>query len=254
MKAMVRRIACILGIVSLVALQGAIGASLSDAFSFLERNPLFMEFMTAVKVEGSAVEAESLRLRIYAQDESEPEATITKIRVDTTLARLYVETDTKSKERGETLLREAEEKLSLLEKELPFHTLILGSEIDGIWYLQNPRSLGKGMSSSRKIHKAFKEFPLEVSSLLLKANSMLYAPSFAGGDVKGALNMFLAILKDADALLSPWDRSSLYSGIGIACFKLKDYQNAKGYLAAAKAIYPYDAVLDEYIAQVEKML
>jgi len=240
--------------ISLVALQGAIGASLTDGFFFLERNPLFMEFMTAVRTEGSVEKAEGLRLRLYAQDEGEPEATIKKIRVDTSLARLYVETENKDEERFVELLLEAEKKLGLIEKNQPFHVLILGSEIEGIWYLQNPRSLGKGISSSRKINKAFKEFPQEVSSRLLKANSMLYAPSFAGGDTKGALNLFLAIQKDADILLSPWDRSSLYSGIGIACFKLNDYQNAKGYLAAAKAIYPYDAVLDDYIAQLEKAL
>ena len=213
-----------------------------------------MEFMSAVRTEGSVDKAEELRLLLYAQKEGEPEATIKKIRSDTSLARLYVETYTGSKERGEELLREAEKKLEYLEKNQDFYALILGSEIDGIWYLQNPRSLGKGMSSSRKINKAFKEFPQEVSSLLLKANSMLYAPSFAGGDIKGSLNMFLAIQKEANVLLSPWDRSSLYSGIGVACFKLKDYQNAKGYLAAAKAIYPFDAVLDDYIAQVEKAL
>ncbi|HKL60523.1 MAG TPA: hypothetical protein VJ863_11545 [Sphaerochaeta sp.] len=213
-----------------------------------------MEFMTSVRVEGNSEKAEELRTLLFAQNEREPETTIMKIRIDTTLARFYVETGSKNTDRGEALLREAEEKLGLLEKDQAFHALILGSEIDGIWYLQNPRSLGKGMSSSRKINKAFKAFPQEVSSHVLKANSMLYAPSFAGGDIRGALNMFLSILKDAEAFLSPWDRSSLYSGIGIACFKLKDYQNAKGYLAAAKAIYPFDAVLDDYIAQVENLL
>ncbi|MBI9094685.1 MAG: hypothetical protein JEY71_07370 [Sphaerochaeta sp.] len=197
--------------------------------------------------------AENLRLRIYAQNEEEPESTIKRIRTDTSLARLYVETK-KDTGRVEELLQEAEKKLELLGDKQGFYTLILGSEIDGIWYLHNPRNLGKGISSSRKINKAFKEFPQEVSSRLLKANSMLYAPSFAGGDIKGALNMFLGLLKDADALLSVSDRSSLYSGIGIACFKLKDYQNARGYLVAAKAIYPFDAVLDDYIAQVEKAL
>ena len=240
--------------ISLVALQGIAGASLTDGFSFLVKNPLFIEFMTAVRTEGSMEKAEELRLRLYAQDEVEPESTIKKIRVDTSLARLYVETEKTKKERFEELLNEAEEKLGLLEKTHPFHALILGSEIDGIWYLQNPRSLGKGIASSRKINKAYKEFPQEVSSRLLKANSMLYAPSFAGGDIKGSLNLFLSILKDADTLLSPWDRSSLYSGIGVACFKLNDYQNAKGYLGAAKAIYPFDAVLDDYIAQVENAL
>lgn len=249
---MVRHIMLVLCI-SLVSLQGVTGASLTNGFSFLERNPLFIEFMTAVRSEGNGEKAEVLRLRLYAQDEGKPEATITKIRVDTSLARLYVETETNNKDRGEELLQEAEQQLSNLDPN-SFHALVLGSEIDGIWYLKNPRSIGKGMASSRKINKAYKDFPQEVSSLLLKANSMLYAPSFAGGDVKGALNMFLAILKDADKLLSPWDRSSLYSGIGIACFKLKDYQNAKGYLGAAKSIYPFDAVLDDYIAQVEKAL
>jgi len=250
---MIRRIA--LGLcIGLVALQGVIGTSLTDAFSFLERNPLFVEFMAAVRIEGSVEKADALRLLLYAQDKGEPEATITQIRVDTSLARLYVETDAKSTNRSDELLKEAEEKLGLLEKAQAFHALILDSEIDGIWYLKNPKNLGKGMSSSRKINKAYKAFPMEVSSHLLKANSMLYAPSFAGGDITGALNMFLAVLKDADSLLSPWDRASLYSGIGIACLKLDDYQNAKGYLAAAKAIYPFDAVLDDYIAQVENSL
>ncbi len=237
----------------LVVLQGVVGANLTDGFSFLERNPLFMEFLSAVKTEGNVEKAEQLRLSLYAQKEMEPEATIKKIRTDTSLARLYVETNTHI-QRGEELLLEAEKKLEFLKQEQSFFALILGSEIDGIWYLQNPRSLSKGISSSRKINKAFKEFPQEVSSHLLKANSMLYAPPFAGGTIKGALTMFLAILEDADEQLSRWDRSSLYSGIGIACFKLKDYQNAKGYLAAAKALYPFDAVLDEYIAQVEKAL
>ncbi|MGB4407426.1 MAG: hypothetical protein WBI82_11255 [Sphaerochaeta sp.] len=212
-----------------------------------------MEFMSAVRREGNVEKAEELRLRLYAQDDSEPEATIRRIRTDTSLARLYVETKEDTKRVNE-LLQGAEKKLGLLGDTQGLYSLILGSEIDGIWYLHNPRNLGKGISSSRKINKAFKEFPQEVPSRLLKANSMLYAPSFAGGDVKGALNMFLGLLNDADALLSLSDRSSLYSGIGIACFMLEDYQNAKGYLAAAKAIYPFDAVLDDYIAQVEKAL
>ena len=250
---MVRRIVFLLCI-SFITLQGAMAVSFTDGFSFLERIPLFMEFMTSVRVEGNLEKAEEKRTLVFAQEEREPEATIMKIRIDTTLARLYVETGAKDSDRGEALLREAEEKLGLLEKDQAFHALILGSEIDGIWYLKNSRSIGKGMSSSRKINKAFKEYPQEVSSHMLKANSMLYAPSFAGGDIRGALNMFLSIQKDADALLTPWDRSSLYSGIGIACFKLKDYQNAKAYLAAAKAIYPFDAVLDDYIAQVENLL
>lgn len=249
---MYRRIVIILCL-SLVLLQGATGTKLTDGFSFLQNNPLFIEFVSAVRAEGNREESEELRQLLYVQNNDERESTVTKTRSDIILARLYVESDDKDTKRAESLLQQAEQKLEILDKQ-SFHALILGSEIDGIWYLLNPRSLGKGMSSSRKIHKAFKDFPQETSAHLMKANSMLYAPTFAGGDIKAALNMFLAIQKDADKLLSPWDRSSLYSGIGIACFKLKDYQNAKGYLAAAKAIYPFDAVLDDYISQVEKIL
>lgn len=249
---MIRRIAIILSI-SLLSLHGIFGAELTDGFSFLKKDPLFIEFMSAVKTDGCIEKAEQVRQLLYAQDEGEPERTIKRIRIDTSLARLYVELGGKNKERAEELLKGAEQQLKDLDGN-SFHALILGSEIDGVWYLHNPKSLGKGMASSRKINKAFKEFPQEVSSQLLKANSMLYAPSFAGGDITGALNMFLAIMQEAGDQLAPWDLSSLYSGIGIACFKLKDYQNAKGYLAAAKAIYPFDAVLDDYIAQVEKAL
>jgi len=248
---MFRRIAIILSL-SVVSLHGIAGANLTDGFSFLQKDPLFIEFMSAVRRDGCVEKGEEIRLLLYAQKESEPQATIKRIRIDTTLARLYIETENKDTQRSEDLLSEAEQRLESLDGN-SFHALILSSEIDGVRYLNNPRNLGKGMSSSRKINKAFKVFPNELSSRLLKANSMLYAPSFAGGDVKGALNMFLAIQREAEGSLSPWDRSSLYSGIGLACLKLKDYQNAKGYLLAAKAIYPFDAVLDSYIAQVEKV-
>ncbi|HAF86441.1 MAG TPA: hypothetical protein DCG32_08820, partial [Sphaerochaeta sp.] len=173
---MFRRTAIILCLI-LVTLQGVAGTNLTDGFSFLERNPLFMEFMSAVRSEGNVEKAENLRLKVYAQTDEGPEATIKRIRTDTSLARLYVETK-EDTERVEELLEEAEKKLGLLGDKQGLYTLILGSEIDGIWYLQNPRNLGKGISSSRKINKAFKEFPQEVSSRLLKANSLLYAPSF----------------------------------------------------------------------------
>ena len=249
---MVRRIIVSICI-GLVCLYGVTAANLPDGFSFLQEDPLYIQFISAVRVEGNIEKAEGFLALLHAQTGQRTETTVKQIRTNTAMARLYVETNHENSDRVEQLLTEAEQKLKLLEKD-SFYELILASEIDGIWYLENPKSLGKGISSSRNINKAFKEYPQEISSRLLKANSMLYAPSFAGGDIKGSLNMFLALQKDGASSLSPWDLSSLYSGIGIACFKLKDYQNAQGYLAAAKAIYPFDAVLDDYIAQVEKEL
>lgn len=154
---MVRRIVLILSL-SLVTLHGVAGANIVDGFSFLEEDPLFISFIAAVRVDGNREDAEGLRHLLYARDEDEPEATIKRIRIDTTLARLYVETENSDKERVQQLLGEAEQKLESLESN-SFHALILASEIDGIWYLDNPRSVGKGMASSRKINKAFKEYP-----------------------------------------------------------------------------------------------
>lgn len=245
---MVKRITILLCMCAL-GMQGIVGAKLSDSFSFLQKDPLYAQFVYVVRTEGSTQKAEQIRLLLVAQQEQGYEHAIREIRANTTLARLYVEEGSGDGQRARTLLEEAEQRLKPLAAQRLF-SLILGSEIDGVWYLMNPKSLGKGISSSRQINKAYKEFPQEVSSQMLKANSLLYAPALAGGDTKKALNMFLGLLKDAEPILSSWDRASLYSGIGIACYKLKDYENAKGYLASAKAIYPFDAVLDEYIALV----
>ena len=243
----------ILVFIGLVALQGAVGVPLTDSFSFLTENTLFVSFVDALKKEGNGEKACLIRDSLVLPTEKTPEQKVTEIRTATLLARFYVEGSPQEEMHIRSLLNEAETKLTELNDQR-FYSLILKSDIDAVWYLFNPKNLGKGISSSNQINKAYKDFPTEVSSLLLKANSMLYAPSFAGGNVRKALNLFLDILGHNEEILSPWDRSSLYSGIGIACYKLKDFTNASGYLSAAKILYPFDALLDEYIALVEKEL
>lgn len=239
--------------VAFLSLCSLFSATLTDSFSFLAQDPTFVAFMAAIWSEGSPTKAEQLSQILSNQEGKSQEQSIKKISMDTSLARLYIALGPEYKTKAKTLLERAEQELAKLE-DMPYQSLILGSDIDGVWYLLNPRSLAKGIASSKKINTAYKEYPTEVKAQLLKANSMLYAPSFAGGDTKGALNLFLSIQRDGLPLLSKWDLSSLYSGIGYACYKLKDYQNAQGYLAAAKALHPFDAVLDEYIALVEKAL
>ena len=248
-----RKKLAVLVLAGMVILQGAVGSPLTDSFSFLNENSQFVNLVDAIKKDGNLDQACRIRDSLVSATDKTTEQTIIEIRSATLLSRLCVELPTQDDALIKSLLKEAEAKLKGLEDQR-FITLILKSDIDAVWYLLNPRNLGKGISSSKQINKAYAEFPNEISSLLLKANSMLYAPSFAGGDIKKALNMYLDILKRGESILSPWDRSSLYSGIGIACYKLKDFTNAKGYLAAAKAMYPFDSLLDEYIALLEKEL
>lgn len=225
----------------------------ADDFAFLSSLPSYQDFLQAVKMEGDTERAEQLREGFSSLSRSEREKSVLFIRSSVILARLYAEHNQADKNRALQLLDEAQKKLSILEKESFLH-LMLSSEIDGVHYLVNPRSLSKGIRSNSTINKAYKQYPKQISATLAKANSLVYAPSFAGGDVNQALSLYLNLLQDADTLLSTFDRASIYSGIGLVAMKRKEWQTAKQYFLAAKALYAFDPTLDAYLAEVEEKL
>jgi len=155
------------------------------------------------------------------------------------------------KTEAEMILAEARRKIASLKKD-SFFRLTLDADIDSICFLADRTDLSKGINSSQNINKAFKKYPEEITSILLKANSLLFAPGFAGGDIGKACNMFLSLMRDHSSDMSNWDLASLYSGIGIACYKLKDYPNAKAYLSNAKSMYPVDSEIDSYLEKQER--
>lgn len=227
--------------------------ALVDEFSFLRDLPAFVQYVDVVRNEGDYRKAEELRTGLPGIGLEKEKQTVLDIRAATLLSRLYTEVEPKDLNRSEELLKEAEQLLTALEKN-SFFGLILEAEIDSIHYLINPRNLGKGISSNSKINKAYKQHPDQVYARLMKASSLLYAPSIAGGDVNKALQIYLELLRDGVSILSRWDTASLYSNIGVVSMKRGEWSTAKGYLDAAKALYRFDPTLDAYLKEVQAKL
>ena len=229
-------------------------ASLDDDYGFFGEYPPFVQFMDIVRGEGDAMQGEvgrqQLLLNPLLQKE---EQAVLAIRSTTMLARLYNEIETRDTERAKELLKEAESSLKHLPNGSFFH-LMGEAEIDSIYYLINPSRLAKGISSNSKIKKAYAQYPNQIYAILMKANSLLYAPSFAGGDKDEALSLFLTLLEAGPSQLNSWDLSSIYVGIGRICMHREEWNKALGYFSAAKAIYAFDPALDDYIRETEERL
>lgn len=238
---------------SLCLLSPLAGTALVDDFSFLKEIPAFVQYVHVVRDAGDYQRAEELRLALQTTGLDKEQQAVLDIRTATLLSRLYTEVQPKVPSRSLALLEEAEQELKVLRKN-SFFSLILEAEIDSIHYLVNPRSLGKGISSNAKINKAYKQYPEQVYARLMKASSLLYAPSIAGGDVDKALQIYLELLREGLPILSRWDTASLYSNIGVVSMKRNEWSTAKGYLDAAKALYRFDPTLDEYLKEVQDKL
>ncbi len=229
-------------------------ASLDDDYGFLGDHAPFVQFMDVVRGDGDAMQGEVVRQQLVLKTvlQKEEQAVIA-IRSATMLARLYTEIEKRDTERAKELLKEAESSLKSLTDGSFFH-LMGEAEIDSIYYLINPSRLAKGISSNSKIKKAYVQYPNQIYAILMKANSLLYAPSFAGGDKDEALSLFLTLLEAGPSQLNSWDLSSIYVGIGRICMDREEWDKALGYFSAAKAIYAFDPTLDNYIRETEERL
>jgi tetratricopeptide (TPR) repeat protein len=236
-----------------LTLQALAAQEFIDSYSFLKDLPLFSQFMEEAKNSGNFEKAKQLQNEILLHPVaslSQTEQTVLEIKTATVLARMCTELEVKELSFAKELLDNAEAKADSLPKDSLFAYCSF-ADIYGTWYLVSSFNLAKGLASSKQIDKAYKTYPAEVSVILLKANSLLFAPSFSQKEVKNALSMFLLLLDQTQETLAPWDLASLYSGIGIACYKLGDTTNAEGYLKAAKAIYAFDKTLDGYLKNLE---
>ncbi len=237
-------------------ISSALGAAipLSDDYGFLSEHTPFLQFIDAVRGKGDAETGEVLRQRLLSRPlHDEDKQSVLCIKSATLLARLYTEMETPDSQRAKELLVEAESSLKKL-KDTPFFQLMSEAEIDSIYYLINPSRLTKGISSNSKIKKAYAQYPDQIYAILMKANSLLYAPSFAGGDKAEALSLFLTLLEAGSSQLNTWDLCSIYVGIGRICMGRNEWDKALGYFTAAKALYAFDPTLDEYIRKTKERL
>lgn len=227
-------------------------ASLSNDFSFLQEIPEYVLFMDASRNQGDAALAETMRTSLADKGRNEIEQAVISVRSSTVLARIYVERDNPDKKRAEQLLDEARAQMKWFPKN-SFFSYILEAEIDSIHFLIN-RNLAKGISSNNNINKAIKQYPDQVQALLLRADSLLYAPAIAGGDVDKAFSMYLRLLDAPKTLLAPWELASLYSSVGVVAMKRSEWTTAYGYFKAAKTLYAFDPSLDAFMSEVEEHL
>jgi hypothetical protein len=229
-------------------------ASTTDSFAFLEDVPLYSTLLEATKNSGDFETASRVRDQIHAFSSpalDQEMKTVLDIKADTAFARLCTGLSPSRDALAREILEEAKRKADTLPSDTLFSYCSL-ADIYGVWYLADSRNLGKGMASSRNVNKAYDNYPDEVSAILLKASSMTFMPSFSDKQVKKALDLYLGLLAQKEVVLARWDLASLYSGIGIACWKIDDFQNALGYLSAAKALYGFDPTVDEYLAKVRE--
>lgn len=249
-----RRICIALHVVCLLSYSLGAAGSLSDDYGFLSEHAPFVQFIDAVIGQGNPEKGELLRQQLLSTPllPKEKQAVLV-IRSSTLLARLYSELERPDIQRAKELLSEAEKSLNVL-GDTPFFHLMSEAEIDSIHYLINPSRLVKGISSNSKIKKAYTQYPSQVYAILMKANSLLYAPSFAGGDKEEALSLLLFLLEEGGSQLSNWDLASIYVGIGRICMERTKWDNALGYFTAAKALYAFDPTLDGYIRETEEQL
>jgi hypothetical protein len=146
-----------------------------------------VQYVDVVRNEGDYRKAEELRTGLPGIGLEKEKQTVLEIRAATLLSRLYTEVEPKDLNRSEELLKEAEQLLTVLEKN-SFFGLILEAEIDSIHYLINPRNLGKGISSNSKINKHTSTSD-QVYARLMKASSLLYAPRSQEESETGSANL-----------------------------------------------------------------
>lgn len=243
---------CLLLLLAILPLASAF--SYVDSYAFLKDNVPYNDLVRAVKVENDVKKAEDLFIELETGTPpgySEEQAIVLQCKAATTLARYFVmEAEPKRIEDAQAILDNAYTKVATLKKN-SFFRYTLEADVHSIRFLADMGDLGSGMASGSATQKAFKHFPDEVYSVFLKANVQIFAPAIGGGNTVEGCNKLTALYSAYGKELSRWDYASLLSCIGIACYKLKDYDNAKGYLTAAKALCPIDSQVDEYLAKKE---
>jgi len=229
-------------------------AEVIDSFSFLKDNKNYTELIRLVRGEGDAMQADVLRKAMNETKDptfTDEQNLVAAIKANTLYGRFLVKDSPQpDKETGRKVV---EENLELI-KELPkdsFYRLACTADAYSVLFLSEMGNLSFGIESQKALNKAFRMYPDEAYAIFLTANTYIFAPPIFGGNVVKGCNMLTKLYQEAGNRLSRWDLASLCSVIGIACYKLKDYANAKAYLVAAYTMYPVDAEVTSYLEKEE---
>lgn len=233
-----------------------------DRLSFLNDIPAFVRLETMVlnAVDPAAClnAMEELRTDLESGASSKMplqdwQLTGVGIKADTLVARYMLECPEKNSSLAKSLLKEADALHKRLQSEIPSDCSAilpaLESDIRSIEYLASPFfNLSKGLEATKLIDKAYSQTPDEVSVALMYANRRLYAPAIGGRNVHEAYD----ILKRLEAFgqLSPWDRFSVLSGIGMALKEQDKRSEAALYLQKARELYTGDRNIERTLSEL----
>ena len=120
----------------------------------------------------------------------------------------------------------------------------LGVHLESLRYLATGK-LSHGLGTARAIDRLYKENPNDISSIMLKADKLLYAPAIGGGNPKEALVLFSKAWNSIQSLsVCTWDRFTIIGGLGSALHKAKDTR-ALDYITYARTLYTGDPVIND---------
>lgn len=219
-------------------------APLEDCLSFLAGSAPFRALMEGLWNTEDAAVCQGLYDAVLDEADSKAdgaEGLCLALKADVAMARYWACGPYKSARKARACLKAALGRLERLDGAYAPARLATLAEIRGLEYTISPLALGKGLEAKRLTERAYKENPGEVSAVLMYANSRLYAPALAGRDVDEALRLFERL--QSFPALSPWDRFSVRSGLGM-CLKSKGRgDEARSWLSKAMEIYHGDTVI-----------
>ena len=206
---------------------------MEDSFAFLKDNHAFSSLIREQKTNGDSQNINN-QMEILQQNRYNSENDlITYTRGCITSADFFINTDKKQAayylNRADTALKElvdADEKVLIV---LDFTYKSILYSYDKIKHFKY------GIQAAKLIDNSFKKYPNNVQIRILYASKLLYAPGFAGGSKKKALDAFNPL--SADKELSDWDKYDVYYGIGTALKELNKEKEAEIFLNYAENIY-----------------
>ena len=223
----------------------SMGWAYQDSFAYLWESVAYPNLIRCLK---NNME-EQIVLNAYDNFMQENFSEVDKSRIEYHMVRYYVDNGNKAKAE-EHLQLESEffEKIQdeedVLKKDIAELDLLSAE-----YYID--KKISKGLGTSTLTKRLFKEHPDEFYVALTEAFRRLSTPAIAGGSSKDALELFREISVAAGEM-NDLDRFSLYSGMGMACYERKLFDDSRMYFGMATEIYKSDVAMDEYLAKLKK--
>lgn len=215
-----------------------------DSFNDYNDNSDWKSLFEAIKEDRGKTEVESLYNKYVSSDISN----IEKARCEYNYIRYLV--DSGEIDEAKKHLQIEKEIVENLEESDDFFAKYSKVEYSSSQYYVS-KELFHGLESSNKTKELYKEYPDEISVIILNAWRLIYTPQIAGGSNKNAIKILLPLLDSLD-IISTEDRYSLYGALATAYYNRRDYVTAKEYLNLTLEIFSGEKTILELKEKLDK--